>query len=391
MSSLFEVETQWVPLDYAEPSVFNEVYGFAGSQGRVHIEAVLMRPKGRASKTLLFFMHPTTSIDVLPVPRGLVAQGYHVLCARNRYLRNDTALIFEKVLLDFGAWVRYAREVLCYDKIVLVGWSGGGPLATFYQSQAELPSITATPAADPIDLAKAQLVAADGIIFQAASISRARILLDALDASVTDESNPDSRDLQFDLYGAIAPQPPYTQQFLSQYRDAQLARMRRVTSWVKQTLATLKSRKTNELERAFVVHRTMADPRYIDPAVDRNDRRPNWCLFGTPEVANSGPMGFARYSSLRSWLSQWSIDDSAADAEKCVRHIAVPFLAIENGADDGAPRSHMRAVFAAAASRDKQYHVIDGANHYYAAQPEHLAKANAITRAFLRAHNLEDL
>jgi len=36
--------------------------------------------------------------------------------------------------------------------------------------------------------------------------------------------------------------------------------------------------------------------------------------MGDPETANVGPAGLARYSSLRSWLSQWSVDDSRADA-----------------------------------------------------------------------------
>jgi hypothetical protein len=45
--------------------------------------------------------------------------------------------------------------------------------------------------------------------------------------------------------------------------------------------------------------------------------------------------------TLRSWLSRWSIEDSRADATRCAKQISVPFLAIENSADDGAPASHM--------------------------------------------------
>ena len=46
-----------------------------GSWGMIHVEALLMRPKGKPSKTLFFFMHPQTAMDVLPVPRSLVEQG----------------------------------------------------------------------------------------------------------------------------------------------------------------------------------------------------------------------------------------------------------------------------------------------------------------------------
>ncbi|MDB5669693.1 MAG: hypothetical protein JWO25_652 [Alphaproteobacteria bacterium] len=386
-----DIQVEWIPLSYPEKRTFNETYGFGGSQGMVHVEAMLLRPKDRPSKTLFFFMHPQTSMDVLPVPRSLVRLGCHVMCARNRYFKNDSVLIFEKVLLDFGAWIRHAKEELGYEKIVIVGWSGGGPLAVFYQSQAENPTITDTPNGDPVDIVGAGLIPGDALIFQAASVSRARILVEALDPSVVDESDPDRRDPRYDLYDPANPmQPPYSTGFVADYRAAQLARMRRITAWVKEKLAMFRDRGGNEVERGFVVHRTMADPRYIDPTVEPSERKPNWCLSGIPETVNTGPVGFARFCTLRSWLSQWSIDDSRADATECARHLGVPFLAIENSADDGAPPAHMREVFAACASPDKQYHTIQGANHYYAGQPELLDQASGITLDFLRERKLID-
>lgn len=391
MSDAAEIEVQWYPLAYPEKRTFNETYGFGGSQGMVNVEAMVMRPKGRPSKTLFFFMHPQTSMDVLPVPRSLVARGCHVMCARNRYFKNDSVLIFEKVLLDFGQWVRFAREQLGYEKIVIVGWSGGGPLAVFYQSQAENPTIIDTPNGDPVDVVGAGLIPGDAFVFQAGSVSRARILLEALDPSVLDECNPDVREARFDLYDTANPrQPPYDTDFLAEYRAAQLERMRRITDWAKDKLADFGACGGKELERGFVVHRTMADPRYIDPTVDPNDRRPFWCLSGEPEVVNSGPVGFARFCTLRSWLSQWSIDDSRADAATCARGVSIPFLAIENSADDGAPPSHMREVFAACGSQDRRYLTIEGANHYYAGQPELLDQASEATIGFLRERDLID-
>ena len=66
------------------------------------------------------------------------------------------------------------------------------------------------------------------------------------------------------------------------------------------------------MERGFVVHRTMCDVRWIDPAVDPNGRKPNWCYLGDPRIVNVAPAGLARFSTLRSWLSQWSYDQSNA-------------------------------------------------------------------------------
>lgn len=367
----FELAPEWVHVQYKEAAKFTEVYGFAGTQGAVNCEGVRFLPKGRPSKTLAVFMHPSSTLQLLPMPQALARAGVHVLCAGSRFAKNDTPLIMEKVLLDLGAYIRRAKEVWGYDRVVLCGWSGGGSLALFYQSQAEKPSITETPAGDPVEL-KA-LIPADAMIFQAAHLSRARMLSEWIDPSVTDEANPDERNLELDIYDPKCPnQPPYSKDFVETFRSAQLRRMRRRTGWVREALRKLKG---DEMERGFVTYRTMCDVRFMDPALDPNDRKPRWCYLGKPETANTGPVGIGRFSTLRAWLSQWSIDDSNADGPKCARSISVPLLAIENSADDAVPQPHARIIHDAAGSRDKTFHVIQGATHYYQGQPELLEQA----------------
>jgi pimeloyl-ACP methyl ester carboxylesterase len=367
----FELAPEWVHVQYQEAAKFTEVYGFAGTQGAVNCEGVRFVPKGRASKTLAVFMHPSSTLQLLPMPQALARAGVHVLCAGSRFAKNDTPLIMEKVLLDLGAYIRRAKEDWGYDKVVLCGWSGGGSLALFYQSQAEEPSITETPAGDPVELKG--LIPADAMIFQAAHLSRARMLSEWIDPSVTDEANPDERDLELDIYNPRCPnQPPYSKAFVERFRQAQLSRMRRRTAWVKETLRKLKG---DEMERGFVTYRTMCDLRFMDAAVDPNDRKPRWCYLGKPQTANTGPVGIGRFSTLRAWLSQWSIDDSNADGPKCARSISVPLLAIENSADDAVPQPHARIIHDAAGSRDRTFHVIKGATHYYQGQPELLEQA----------------
>ncbi|CAN5722600.1 alpha/beta fold hydrolase [soil metagenome] len=379
-----DIHAEWVHIQYNESAKFTETYGFSGNQGAVNLEGLRLRPKGVESKTLLVFMHPTSTLQLLPVPRAMVQAGAHVLCAASRYVKNDVALIMEKVLLDLGAYIRHAKTQWGYEKIVLVGWSGGGSLAVFYQSQAEAPSITHTPAGDPVDVRGAGLIPADAIVYQAAHLSRAELLLEAIDPSVRDELNPDDRDVELDIYDAANPnQPPYAPEFIARYRSAQRARMDRITAWVKGTLTELKRRDTGEMERGFVVHRTMADPRFLDPTLDPNDRRPNWCYMGNPETVNTGPVGLARFSTLRSWLSQWSMDDTHAHGAACAAHIRVPLLAIENSADDAVPQPHTRRLYDAAGSKDKTFHVIHGATHYYAGQPELLAEATSLIYGWL--------
>ena len=202
------------------------------------------------------------------------------------------------------------------------------------------------------------------------------MLREWIDPSVLDENDPDDRDRELDLYDPRNPnQPPYTAEFLERFRAAQLARVQRRTAWVKETLAHLRRRGGLEKERGFVTHRTMADPRFLDGTIEPNDRPIGRCYLGDPETVNNGPVGLARFSTLRAWLSQWSLDDSNADGPRCAASISVPLLAIENSADDAVPQPHARIIHDAAASRDKTFHVIRGATHYYQGQPELLKQA----------------
>jgi len=387
MTQSFDIQTEWVHLQYEERAAFTETYGFSGNQGAVNLEAIRFRPKDHASNTLIVFMHPASTLQLLPVPRAMAATGAHVLCAGSRYQRNDTALIMEKVFLDLGAYIRHAKEVWGYKYVVLVGWSGGGALAVSYQAEAEDPRITHTPAGDPVNVQG--LIPADAVIYQAAHLSRAHLLAEAIDPSVRHELDPDDRDIELDIYDPRNPnQPPYSREYIARYRAAQLARMRSITTWAKQTLNELKKRNTGEMERPFIVHRTLADPRFLDPALDPNDRRPNWCYMGNPETVNTGPVGLARFTTLRSWLSQWSLDDSCGNGLEGARRMRVPLLVIENSADDAVPQTHPNMLFEAAASQDKTFRVIKGATHYYAGQPELLNEATTLIRGWLTQRGL---
>lgn len=229
------------------------------------------------------------------------------------------------------------------------------------------------------------------MIFQAAHISRALLLSQWIDPSVLDEDDPEKRDPELDLYDpANANRPPYSADYLERFRAAQLARVRRRTEWVKDKLEDLKRRGGKEMELGFITHRTMAEPRWLDPTIDPNDRVPGTCFLGHPETVNSGPTGVARYSTLRAWLSQWSLGDSNADGEKCAAGVTVPILSIENTGDDAVPAPHVQRIHAAAASADKTYARIEGANHYYAGQPEKLSEAVETCVAWLAARGLFD-
>ena len=68
----------------------------------------------------------------------------------------------------------------------------------------------------------------------------------------------------------------------------------------------------------------------------------------------------------------------------------MPFLAIENGADDACPSSHAKDIYVATASADKEIELIEDAGHYYKGQPDQLGEAVATVSAWLKRQGLLD-
>ncbi len=369
-------------LAFREPVGLRDTYG--GIDGMVVLQGHHLKPE-MPSDTLVVFMHPMGIMHYLPLPVALATAGVHVLSAVSRYPNNDSALIMEKVAVDLGKWLEHARTKLGYAKIVLAGWSGGGSLALFYQSQAEHPTIVATPAGDPPDLTAATLPKADAVMLLAAHVSRAATLTEWLDPSVVEEGDPTRREAAWNLYDPACAQPPYTADFLAEFRARQVARSRRIDAWTQATLATLRAAQGSHAERGFVVHGTMADPRWLDPAVDLNERTPGRCYLGDPRLINDAPGGLARFTTLRSWLSQWSLAHSNADGPRCAAGVAVPVLVVGNAADDACTPSHTQRLFDAVGHADKVMHTIAGATHYYAFQPAQLAAATQVVVDWLAA------
>lgn len=380
-----EIERRPVNLIFQERSAFKETYG--GAQDLVVCEGQHLVPVGAPpSRTLVLFMHPTGIMNLLPFPVALARSGVPVMTCGSRYPHNDSALILEKVVLDLGHYVRHARTILGYERVVLAGWSGGGSLSLLYQAEAEDPRIEATPAGDPVDLKGAGLIPADGLMQLAAHVSRAITLSEWIDPAIRDESDPGDRDPDLDIYGApAAAEPPFSEAFQGTYRAAQRARIARITDRVRQRLDDLRKAGRPHDEHAFVVHGTMADLRWLDPAIDPNGRKPNWCYMGDPRVVNMSPAHLARYSSLRSWLSQWS-QDSRGDGPACAARVSAPTLVLENGDDDACTPSHAARIRAGFRKVVPETCRIDGANHYYAGQPDRLAEAVAAVRDWLDRH-----
>lgn len=374
---------------FKETSKYKDTY--AGEIGTVALTSHLLKPENSKGKTVAVFMHPTGGGSYLPMLNSLAKQGIDTVWCDSRYRGTDSALIMEKVLIDLGECIKYLKNVLNYEKVILGGWSGGGSLSLFYQSQAENTSIVETPAGDAIDLISENFIPADGVMLIAAHESRHRTFTEWLDGSVLDEVNPENRKTELDIYDENNPnQPEYSNDFITEYRTSQIERNRKITTWVQEKLNDFKAKGDDNRELGFVVHRTMADPKWLDTSIDPNGRKPNWCFLGDPKTVNNSPIGLARFCSLRSWLSQWSYDLAQGDGINCAKKISVPTLVIGNTDDDGITPSHTKNLYEAIGHDDKSINWIEGANHYYFGQPDKSNEASLVCKSWLREKNLID-
>jgi alpha-beta hydrolase superfamily lysophospholipase len=134
----------------------------------------------------------------------------------------------------------------------------------------------------------------------------------------------------------------------------------------------------------------MADPRWLDPTVEPNGRQPRWSYLGDPAVANTSPGAMMRFTTTRSWLSQWSLDTAQVDAADAAPRVSVPVFVLRNGRDDAVPVSHQQQVFDAVAHSDKELVELPDANHYFAGadQASQVGTAAEEIHTWLAKHGL---
>jgi pimeloyl-ACP methyl ester carboxylesterase len=373
---------------HREDRVRKDVYG--SIDDAVVLQAQQMRGDN-PSDTALIVMHPIGAPAYLPVFAQLARAGHHIIACASRYSTGDAPLEMENVILDLGACIKDAKERLGYKKVVLLGWSGGGSLMAGYQAEAEKPVIQLSASGEETPLAGAKLIPGDALMLVASHRSRHKLLTGQIDPSVLDELDPDKRNPALDIYDPANPaQPPYSAEFIATYRQAQIDRNRRISEWAKDKLASLKARGGEHDEYCFVVHRTMADPRWVDPSVDPNQRKPNWTYLGDPRVVNDSASALGRFNSLRGWLSQWSYDYAQFDSVDSGPRITVPGMVMTAGADDACPPEHTDRMFDAMGSADKSKVTIDHANHYFtgADGKSHLTQAVDIISNWLAERGL---
>jgi pimeloyl-ACP methyl ester carboxylesterase len=290
----------------------------------------------------------------------LAARGHGFLGWNTRYRGNEPYFLLEHALVDIGTGVRWLRETAGVGTVVLLGNSGGGSLMAAYQAQATAPHIRAAAPGLRLPDAVLDLPAGDLYVSLNAHPGRPEVLTAWLDPSVVDETDPLSVDPELDMFDPRHG-PPFATDFVERYRLAQRARNRRITTWVNAELDRLGG--AGAWDRVFDVHRSWADPRFVDPTLDPSDRKPG-CYAGDPRRANYGPLGIGRSTTLRTWLSMWSLDESQCTGAPHLARVTVPSLVVQSTGDRGVFPSDARAIHDALGAADKRLVLVPG-EHYF--------------------------
>jgi pimeloyl-ACP methyl ester carboxylesterase len=355
---------------------------------------ILYRPANREPKTAVYLMHPRGEFTRHYVVPGLTARGYAVFGHNSRYLNNDTDMVHERLLFDVAAGMRHLKE-RGFERIVLLGNSGGGSLLGFYQSQAGRPPserLTRTPGDERIDLTAEVMPEGDLYIATAAHLGEGRFMLNVLDPSVIDEDDPLATDDSWDMYNPANGYRPfpgassYNSAWLSDYRARQRERNRRLDQRAHEYLAdhayfreqlradshaTLPDATRGliarhaRLSRYMIIYRTLANPAYLDPSIDPS-RRPLGSIFSPadPIIGNYGPGGLARVMTPRAWLSTWSGLSSQADLPDTIQHIHIPTLIVYADGDCDIFPSEQQELLEKSAAADKSLQYLPWADHY---------------------------
>lgn len=345
------IDRDWVAL--ASPTAPRAGHGSHPCQGLYH------RPAGATPEVGCIATHYNVDFAEHYLAELLAERGVGFLGWNTRYRGNEPYFLLEHALVDIGEGVRWLRDVAGVDTVVVLGNSGGGSLMAAYQSQATEPSIDPAPGLRLPDAAL-DLPAADLYVSLNAHPGRPEVLTAWLDPSVTDEGDPLSTDPELDMFDG-GHGPPYDDDFVRRYRAAQVERNHRITGWARVELDRLAT--SGAWDRVFNLHRVWADLRFADLTIDPSDRQAG-CYAGDPRAANRGPFAIGGTSTLRTWLSMWSLEASQCRGAPHLARIAAPSLVVQSTADRGVFPSDAHAIHDALAATDKQLTFVPG-EHYF--------------------------
>src|SRR5262249_45508542 len=111
-----------------------------------------------------------------------------------------------------------------------------------------------------------------------------------------------------------------------------LDRNDRITAWCKAELGRMGS--AGVADRVFDVYRACADLRFLDLTIEPTERAVG-SYWGDAQTANSSTVGLITCSTLRTWLSMWSMSDSQCRSSEHLQRITQPALVVQCTTDEG--------------------------------------------------------
>jgi hypothetical protein len=354
-------------------------------------EGMLYSIPSRKPRTVVVTMHPNDDRQRHYMLRPAAQRGFAGFGMKSRWWGQHG--IHEELLLDIAAAVRYLKKERGFERVVFTGQSGGGSLFAFYQSQAETAPpnrYKETPAGDPPDLNKHEMIPGDGIVILNANEGEGLHLTHHLDPSIVDENDPLSVDPALDMYnpanGFKAPpeSSKYSPEFTKKFRAAQWARAERLTEKARGYIRernfyrallkqpgfdTLPFEQRREIERraehlpVMVIYRSEADLDYTDQLTRPTDRAYGSNRSDRPDVFNLEPDARTRTIRPDCYLSTMSGPASRARLHENIKKVTVPTLVLTGTADRGTYVWEQEKTYAESGAKDKSIVKVEGADH----------------------------
>ncbi len=360
-------------------------------------KGALYRPDGAASHIAFLTIHRTSNFMNMIGTRELAKRGFIVLGMNPRSDNNEAIVNFENVALDIKQGVEYLRKQPGVTKVILIGFSGGGPATTFYQATAEKgvaycqgPNKLVQCPDSLRDLPKA-----DGLLLIDAHPGNTVNALRSLNPSVLDENDPGKIDSSLDPFDPKngfneKGHSTYSKEFMDRNFKAQAARMSRLIDKALAMRADVEAGRAKTSDDApFIIYRNRGRLMDFSMSVHPGTTRPQKLIRDdgsvSTEIVKSVRValtrnkrvdrtlhGGAMFLTLKSFLSANAIRarDSMVDIDWCssnnstpcaLKEISVPLLITAMGGHYFIADNEIH--YDVAASKDKDYVVVEGAVH----------------------------
>jgi hypothetical protein len=200
-----------------------------GSNGAIGALYQPTSPTSQESTSFVLTHEDSNFIGTIPCVQ-LAQRGYTVMCVKSEF--DDQAQAnWDELALDVGSSVSYLRGLATVKHVVLVGYSGGGAIMSYYQNVAQngLSACQAPARLDPCGNDLASLPPADGVVLLDAIPGIAFSDLTQLDASVANENNLRDDKQSLNMFSPlngynVNGSSDYSASFVDRYNAAQGAR-----------------------------------------------------------------------------------------------------------------------------------------------------------------------